>query len=308
MVQRVIRYVYVVKVYWARNRGYSMSLEKEFSQVPSLRPLLIKGAFAKGSGAASLPAMRRTLKQVEIQASHLKAYNKVCGFKDRAVIPPTYLHMFVFPMFMDMFVDSAFPFKVMGAVHVRNTITQHRQIRCSEFLDLSCQLQNLQEVDKGFEFDVYATAHVGDELVWESTITNMSITKKGGAKKDKQREAMDWSAWNAQSLRAGADIGRQYAKVSGDYNPIHLYNATAKLLGFKKAIAHGMWTKAACLAKLNSLYADKQAFHIDVKFKLPVFLPATLNLFSSTEQAQTVFHLRDQKTDKPHLEATITIK
>lgn len=285
-----------------------MSLHKEFKKVPELKPIFKKAIFAKGSGAKTLPEMSRSVKNVEIKASDLKAYNKVCGFANRAVIPPTYLHMYIFPMFMDMFVNKAFPFKVIGGVHVRNSITQHRQIRCSEFLDLHCELVNLQEVDKGFEYDVYATAHVGEELVWESTITNMTINKKGSGGKKKQHEEMNWSDWQTQTLVAPKDIGRQYAKVSGDYNPIHLYNPTAKLLGFKRAIAHGMWAKAFALSKLSDVYADEDAFRVDVKFKLPVFLPAKLNLFSQAENNETVFWLRDQKTDKPHLEASITIK
>ena len=48
--------------------------------------------------------------------------------------------------------------------------------------------------------------------------------------------------------RVPDDIGRRYAKVSGDVNPIHMSSLTAKALGFKRAIAHGMWVKAHALA------------------------------------------------------------
>ena len=39
--------------------------------------------------------------------------------------------------------------------------------------------------------------------------------------------------------------------VSGDRNPIHMHELTAKAFGFPRAIAHGMWTKARCLAALE---------------------------------------------------------
>ncbi len=71
------------------------------------------------------------------------------------------------------------------------------------------------------------------------------------------------------------DIGRRYGAVSGDRNPIHLYPLSAKLFGFKRQIAHGMWSKARCLAELqNQLPED--AFTVDVQFKLPMFVPATV--------------------------------
>jgi acyl dehydratase len=50
--------------------------------------------------------------------------------------------------------------------------------------------------------------------------------------------------------RAPADIGRRYGLVSGDMNPIHLSAPSAKLFGFRQAIAHGLWTKARALAAM----------------------------------------------------------
>ena len=76
-------------------------------------------------------------------------------------------------------------------------------------------------------------------------------------------------------MRTGAcprDIGRRYGAVSGDRNPIHLHGWSAKLFGMPRPIAHGMWVKARCLAELESTLPD--AFTVDVRFKLPLFLPA----------------------------------
>ena len=68
------------------------------------------------------------------------------------------------------------------------------------------------------------------------------------------------------------DIGRRYAAVSGDRNPIHLHGLSARLFGQQGAIAHGMWTKARCLAALQGHLPE--AFTVEVAFKLPVRLPA----------------------------------
>lgn len=72
--------------------------------------------------------------------------------------------------------------------------------------------------------------------------------------------------------RLGADIGRRYGAVSGDRNPIHLSPLTARLFGFPRAIAHGMWTAARCLAA----HGTPAAAHVAVDFRAPVLLPGTV--------------------------------
>lgn len=101
------------------------------------------------------------------------------------------------------------------------------------------------------------------------------------------------------------DIGRRYGAISGDRNPIHLYDFTAKLFGFPRAIAHGMWSKARCLAALEGRLPD--ACTVDVQFKLPVLLPARV-AFNSDPQpnGQLTFALQDLKNGKPHLAGSVT--
>ncbi|MNH33189.1 bifunctional enoyl-CoA hydratase/phosphate acetyltransferase [compost metagenome] len=79
---------------------------------------------------------------------------------------------------------------------------------------------------------------------------------------------------------ADSDIGRRYAKVCGDYNPIHLSATSARLFGFPRAIAHGMWSKAMALAALRGhLPGSGYAFEVD--FRKPVRLPSEVVLSAS---------------------------
>ncbi len=75
-------------------------------------------------------------------------------------------------------------------------------------------------------------------------------------------------------MAAARDLGRRYASVSGDVNLIHIHPLGAKLLGFPSAIAHGMWTKARCLAALEGRLPE--AFTVEVSFRRPIVLPATV--------------------------------
>ena len=54
------------------------------------------------------------------------------------------------------------------------------------------------------------------------------------------------------------DLGRRFAKVAGDRNPIHMYWWTARLFGFRRPIIHGMWTLARCMAALGNWWKRRK--------------------------------------------------
>jgi hypothetical protein len=145
-----------------------------------------------------------------------------------------------------------------------------------------------------------AEALVGDEVVWASR--NRYLHRSGGGGggggggKRKQDDPLPARAhWSVPD-----DIGRRYAAVSGDRNPIHMHALAAKLFGMPRAIAHGMWTKARCLAELEPTLPD--AFAVGVQFKLPLFLPAQV-AFGTEGDA---FEVRDASSGKPHLSGELT--
>jgi acyl dehydratase len=101
--------------------------------------------------------------------------------------------------------------------------------------------------------------------------------------------------------RLPGDLGRRYASVSGDRNPIHLYGVTAKAFGFPRQIAHGMWSKARSIAAVENRLPD--AVRVEVAFKTPVLLPATVR-FAATpavDDRGLGFSLVNPKNDAPHL-------
>lgn len=95
--------------------------------------------------------------------------------------------------------------------------------------------------------------------------------------------------------RLGADIGRRYAVVSGDRNPIHLHPLAARLFGFPRPIAHGMWTVARCLAA----HGTPEAVLVRAEFRAPVPLPGTVEYAAEDGR----FELR--RGDRLHLAGTV---
>jgi acyl dehydratase len=104
--------------------------------------------------------------------------------------------------------------------------------------------------------------------------------------------------------RLEGDLGRRYAAVSGDRNPIHLYAMTAKALGFKRQIAHGMWSKARCVAALENRLPD--AVTVEVAFRKPIFLPGKVAFGSLQNDEGFTFVLRDPPSGALHLQGRTT--
>src|SRR5271168_4259164 len=81
-----------------------------------------------------------------------------------------------------------------------------------------------------------------------------------------------------------------------------MHPLSARALGFPRAIAHGMWTKARSLAALQATGAAAGgAFAVEVSFRRPILLPASV-LFASKAAGETVrFGVRDAHAGTEHL-------
>jgi hypothetical protein len=207
--------------------------------------------------------------------------------------------MLAFPLQMALMTEPAFPFPLLGMVHVANRITQHRALRLGEPLTIRVRAENLRPHEKGRQFDVVSEAWAGDDLVWADVSTYLRRGSSSGSssRRDQLAPPTPDAIW-----RVPGDIGRRYAEVSGDRNPIHLHPLTARLFGFPRAIAHGMWTKAHALAAFEGRLPS--AFTVDVRFKQPVLLPAKAGFTSWADGDGWAFELWSKS--KPHLDGTIT--
>lgn len=258
----------------------------------------LMGALA-GKKGRTLPDLALTRHNITIDRAHLAAYCQVCGLRQREVLPPAYPFVLAFPMHMELITDAAFPFPVLGLVHLQNTIRQHRPIAVSETLTLQVRSAHLRPHDKGQQFDILITLSAAQEVVWESVST--ILRRQGGGQGPKALPgAHKRSGAAAEQWWVPADTGRRYAAASGDRNPIHLYAITAKPFGFPRAVAHGMWTKARCLAAFDDVLPE--AFSVEVHFKFPVLLPGRVD-FSAERRSDGgyAFGLRDAQSGKPHL-------
>jgi acyl dehydratase len=283
---------------------------RSYDSAPSMLPLYARAVAPAVPGLSLLPGVRRGSRElpdleltqpgVRIDRDRLASYAQVCGFGLRDAVPATYPHILAFPLHMALMTDGSFPFAPMGLVHVGNRITQHRPVLSGETLDLTVRAADLRPHPKGRLFDIVSEATVDGEVVWHDVST---MLRRGGGEGDgAPREDRPVPA-GATRWRLSGDLGRRYAAVSGDRNPIHLYGATAKAFGFPRQIAHGMWSKARCLAALQPRLPD--GFSVDVEFKKPILLPATVAFGAQPGDAGIEFGLTDAKRGTPHLVGSV---
>ncbi|HXR30567.1 MAG TPA: MaoC/PaaZ C-terminal domain-containing protein [Solirubrobacterales bacterium] len=286
---------------------------------PSILPLyaraaapMIPGAsllpFVPGGGG-EIPEIELELPAVKADPERVAAYARVCEFALRDHLPPSYPHVLAFPLQMAVMADGRFPFGAVGLVHVENRITQHRRIGVDEELTIQVRPTKLQPHPKGRTFSLLTKVKSGRQIVWDSTSTMLRRGPSGDKAELHQISGLpgrEFDAVRGEGSGADAvwklsgDLGRRYAAVSGDRNPIHMHAWSAKPLGFERAIAHGMWTKARCLAVLESRLPD--AFAVEVRFRKPILLPGRVEFASFADGDEIDFTVRDAKRGTPHLD------
>lgn len=279
------------------------------AEAPGSLPLMLKAALPAVPGVSALPGLKKSgtelpavtlaRKDVAVDPAHVAAYAEVCGFPRKDTLPVPYLHMLAFPLHMALLTDREFPFPAMGMVHVENTITQHRATTAREQYDVTVSATNLRPHTKGQVFDMLTEISVDGEVVWDEVSTYL----RRGHGDDAAPGGLDIPVVTDGGVewRLPGDLGRRYASVSGDRNPIHLYGITAKAFGFPRQIAHGMWSKARSIAAVENRLPD--AVRVEVAFKTPVLLPATVR-FASTpavDDRGLAFSLVNPKNGAPHL-------
>lgn len=177
-----------------------------------------------------------------------------------------------------------FPLPLLGLVHTSITVTRHRGMPATGAYELAVRVEGLAPHRRGTEATVVTEVREGGDVVWESSSTYLArhrtsrLVETPGEEVRKPLPAV--AEW-----RLAEDVGRRYAVASGDRNPIHLHPLAARLFGFPRAIAHGMWTLARCLAA----HGTPDSCHVRAAFKAPVLLPGTVTYAAEDGR----FQLRD---------------
>lgn len=267
--------------------------------------LLVRAALTARGRGGPFPRSRLARTDVRVDRTNLAAYDRVCRFPLTDALPATYPHVLTFPLQLELMADRSFPLPLAGLVHVGNAISVIRPLGADEPLDLEVWAERFARHRRGATVDLCATVTAAGEPVWRSRSTYLArgaSAPEGAPDSQTTVDVGDLDRVTAR-WRIPADSGRRYAAVSGDVNPIHLSQLTARAFGFRRAIAHGLWVKARVLAALTGRLPD--AYTIDVAFQKPLFLPSTVELATAPTGGGWDFAVTGVDRSVRHLAGTI---
>jgi acyl dehydratase len=272
------------------------------SQPPSAISVLSRALLSvtKRGKDPTLPDLSLVLERATTDPERLRAYSEICEFDAEPFMPALWPHILAFPLRMKLMGDARFPFPLPGLVHIKNHTVQHRAIRQDEVLRLECGVTAGPPHDKGITFVLVTQASVAGQLVWHDESTILYRARGTGASPRDDDDLPVDEPSSVQAWPLPADLGRRYGPASGDLNPIHMYPLTARAFGFRRPIAHGMWSAAHGLARLPE-YDPSAPLTYSVWFKLPIFLPSKVTCRQKKLADGARFEIRDAKGEKPHV-------
>lgn len=298
-----------------------MAIE-EAGELPALgglyRRAILGGLTSRSVDGA--PQAELLVRGVRIDRDHIARYNRACGFRVADTVPVTYPHVVAFPLALELMTRPEFPFGLIGLVHIGLHIEQSRALTTDDRLDITVRAENLRDHERGRAIDVLTTVATLDpagpgpgeaaesRIVWRERSTYLRRSRRARPttpRPDDELATEDLAGEASAVWPVSTAAGPSYAAVSGDHNPIHTSWVAARLFGFPRPIAHGMWSIARCVAALEGRVPDQCV--VEATLKAPVLLPGTV-AFSSTARvsAGTIdFALRDARTGRLHLSGTV---
>jgi hypothetical protein len=283
-----------------------------FERPPVLWRQYVRGAvlgaqrYPAGPFRPRVPPASARVERLEVDVDHLHHYRRLCGFSDSAHLPPTYPYVIATPVAAAMLVRSDFPYPLLGVVHVRQRIEQVRALVVEEALSVRTWFGDEREVARGVEFDTHVEVEDEEGVAWRGT--SVALVRDPARAKAKRESSAPIAATteglDSIPVPVAADMGRRYASLTQDYNPIHLWPATARLFGYTRPIVHGMWSLARGLAEYQA-QIPRGPFVLDCEFRKPVMLPCEVRLFHYEDETGWGFSMRDASGEKKHVECNV---
>ncbi len=213
-----------------------------------------------------------------IDLDHVRRYNAAFGFPGDA-IPLTFLYLLAQRAQLATMLARPIPFRIPGLIHVENRLAMHGPVFLDAPLALTTTLQLPPAAPNGALHCVLETrAFDGERLVFSCDSTYLiqrgSRAGRAAAPQPDTPSGQALGGWTVAS-----DAGRRYAALSGDWNPIHLWPWTARLMGMRTPIIHGAHTLATACSLLQA-ESGQEPVSVWCRFRQPVPLGANVALFA----------------------------
>ena len=238
-------------------------------RVTSLLAALFKRDAGGGAAAGAERALHTNFALARIDGQQLARYNALLGFAAGSV-PLTYYYLLTQRAHLATLLERAFPFRVAGMLHVANSLVEVAPLDPARELYLRTTVTIAAASASGAVYCELLTAASQDgATVFTCASTYLAKAGKKKGAPAAQRDAIEGKRIGGWAV--GGSLGRTYASVSGDWNPIHLWRWSARLLGQRRPIIHGMHSVAAACAIIEQ-NTTRRVTAISARFKAPIAL------------------------------------
>lgn len=277
-------------------------------QLPHLSKLILPSLLTLGRGIKIKPAgiaLQRTYEEVMVDQVALQKYVAMMEWSQPA--PFAYLYILAQRAQTALMLDRAFTIAIPGLVHLSNELEQLADYNMQEpfSMEVSGEVPYKEEGHLIITFTVVFWQNGTKVATCTSVYLAKRKRKQPGSISPRKEEAIrsDTPVFS-EEWQIPARLGKQYAKASGDINPIHTSTLVAKAMGFPTRILHG-WYSAGRALQSAETFLGKPMKAIAVDFKSPVYLPSMqmLKLWQTGEKI--TFQLSDSKTDRLTMQGTM---
>ncbi len=213
-----------------------------------------------------------------IQSKKLQNYKRYFGFEGD--IPVSYFYLLSQGVQTLLMIDKTFPLPIPGMVHIKTKVTQFSETSLHEALEIKSvvEIDNKEEGSLLPRFSEHFYQNGIKVVEIESIYLLKRKTKKKSYTKRENKiiENKD-SNWLEESWNIKRGESMKYAKLSGDFNPIHVSTIFAWLAGFKGKIIQGWYSASRTVAKIEK-ETGMPVKSIDIEFLRPLGIPNKSNL------------------------------
>lgn len=215
------------------------------------------------------------LEQTWTQSFSPNHYARYCHLFDEpadGTILPTYFYVLGQKAQLSLLTHRGFPFAVAGLVHLSNHVLIHAPLDRQQNYQLSMRAMADGLTSAGHRLCFESRFEQGGRLI--AVNRTLALVRAPDKNKPRRHRAIPEKQFEPTiPLSVLASAGRGYARVSGDYNPIHIHPWLARPFGFRRPIAHGMYSLMRAVHEVKQRESLTPA-GIEVSFMRPLFLPA----------------------------------
>lgn len=228
---------------------------------------------------------------------------RTTGLQADHALPSLFVHSVTFRAHMALITHPRFPFPVWEMLQIRNHLLRHRPLDARTEYRLEVRTTAQRVLERGAELDLCTTLWDADGVAWESLNTYYHGGRHWTERPDPDPPLRASPAVNgpeAALWRMAAGGAWRFARLTGDFNPVHLWDGYARRRGYEGAFYHPQRVIGQCLARLPDLNAESPE-RLDVWVKGPVYHGRQLRLHVTRGPEETRFSLFCGAEDRPQL-------